>query len=64
LAPTKDEDHLGGGEGSVHFRTVARMGVNYARQYGPAICYDNQPVFWVALGKYAEFQRAEALQGR
>jgi plastocyanin len=62
LALDEDQDHLGGGEGTVHFRTAARMLVNYASTYGPATCYQNQP-FWVATGNTAEYQYAQGLMG-
>lgn len=62
LSLDEDQDGLGGGEGTAHFRTAARMLVNYARTYGPAICYDNQP-FWVDTGNTVQHQYWRGVMG-
>jgi hypothetical protein len=60
LSLDEDQDGLGGGEGTVHFRTEARMAVNYTRTYGAATCHFNQP-FWVTTGDTAQHQYAKKL---
>ncbi|MCX6595237.1 MAG: hypothetical protein NTV70_02580 [Acidobacteria bacterium] len=61
LSLDEDQDHVGGGEGTVHFRTAARMLINYNNIYGAATCYQTQP-FWVAAGNTAQYQYAEGLK--
>src|SRR5262249_39167136 len=56
------QDGVGGGLGTTHFRTIARMDRNYLDTYGAATCYHNRP-FWVATGNTAEYQYRQHLMG-